>query len=145
MLFSTHTPLLFMGEEYDERNPFQFFTDHIDPHVADATREGRRRDVMWATGTPGPQPDPQDTATFERSKLAPRDPEPFFRELLALRRTLSRELDVRAEGRRLTLRRGGATLALDLDAKTVELRRRRPDGAGERAETPASPATERDQ
>ena len=41
VLFSLSTPLLFMGEEHDERAPFQFFTDHIDPFIADATREGR--------------------------------------------------------------------------------------------------------
>jgi len=122
VLFSLHTPLLFMGDEYGERNPFPFFTDHIDPAVADAMREGRKRDVLWATGTPGPQPDPQDVATFERSKLDPRDPDPFVRELLRLRRTLPRELDVQADGERVTLRRGDATLALDFGAKTAELR-----------------------
>ena len=43
-LFAPQTPLLFMGEEYGERRPFQFFTDHIDPAIADATREGRRQE-----------------------------------------------------------------------------------------------------
>ena len=52
-----------MGEEYDETNPFPFFTDHVDPRVAAATREGRKRDVLWATGTPGPQPDPPGLPT----------------------------------------------------------------------------------
>ncbi len=37
VLFSLSTPLLFMGEEHDEHAPFQFFTDHIDPFIADAT------------------------------------------------------------------------------------------------------------
>ena len=36
--------MLFQGEEYGERAPFQFFSDHIDPEIADATREGRRRE-----------------------------------------------------------------------------------------------------
>ena len=40
VLFSPQTPLLFMGEEYGEPNPFQFFTDHVDPETASA-REGR--------------------------------------------------------------------------------------------------------
>ena len=40
VLFSPFTPLLFQGEEYGESRPFQFFTDHIDPFIADATREG---------------------------------------------------------------------------------------------------------
>ena len=43
-LLSPFTPMLFQGEEYGERAPFQFFTDHIDPEIADATREGRRRE-----------------------------------------------------------------------------------------------------
>ena len=43
-LLSPFTPMLFQGEEYGERAPFQFFSDHIDPEIADATREGRRRE-----------------------------------------------------------------------------------------------------
>jgi maltooligosyltrehalose trehalohydrolase len=123
VLFSLCTPLLFMGEEYDERNPFPFFTDHVDRAVADATREGRMREVLMTTGTPGPQPDPQDDQTFERSTLEPRDPDPFFRELIALRSQLPRELDVAADGNRVTMRRGETSLALDFDAKTAELSR----------------------
>ena len=44
-LFSPCTPLLFMGEEYLEPHPFQFFTDHIDPAIAEATRDGRQEGV----------------------------------------------------------------------------------------------------
>jgi maltooligosyltrehalose trehalohydrolase len=124
VLFSTWTPLVFMGEEYDEERPFQFFTDHIDPAVAEATREGRKEEFANFTGFSGYDiPDPQDPATFERSKLAPRPPDPFYRELLALRRELPRELEASAEGRRVTLRRGDAELVVDLDARTVDLRR----------------------
>ena len=69
-LFAPQTPLLFMGEEYGERAPFQFFTDHIDPAIADATREGRRKEFAAFTQFSGEEvPDPQDPATFERSKL----------------------------------------------------------------------------
>jgi maltooligosyltrehalose trehalohydrolase len=121
VLFSLSTPLIFMGEEYEERNPFQFFTDHTDAAVAERTREGRKEDVMFATGTPGPQPDPQDEETFLRSKLEPRDPDPLFRELLALRTTLPRELNVEAHDERVTMQRGDATLTLDFQDKTVEL------------------------
>jgi len=123
VLFSLCTPLLFMGEEYDEQNPFQFFTDHVDPAVADAMRAGRKRDVLWATGTPGPQADPQDEQTFERSRLDPREADLFYRELLALRAELPRELRVDADGNRVTLQRGDARLSLDFDNRTVELRR----------------------
>ena len=44
-LLSPFTPMLFMGEEYGETAPFQFFTDHIDEEIATATREGRRARV----------------------------------------------------------------------------------------------------
>ena len=44
-LLSPFTPMLFMGEEYGELAPFQFFTNHIDPDIAEATRTGRRAGV----------------------------------------------------------------------------------------------------
>ena len=119
--------MLFMGEEHFEEHPFQFFTDHIDPAIAEATREGRRKEFEAFTSFSGSElPDPQDVATFLRSKLTERAPDPWYRELLELRRTLPRELEI-AEAddgaRRLRLRRGGVELAVDFDAKTVEVRR----------------------
>ena len=122
VLFSLSTPLLFMGEEHDERAPFQFFSDHIDPFIADATREGRRREFAAFAAFSGEEvPDPQDEATFERSRISHAAADPFYAELIRLRRELPRELDAHAEGRVLTLRRGDATLVADFDAKTVEL------------------------
>ena len=103
MLFAPQTPLVFMGEEYDEQRPFQFFTDHIDPAIAEATRKGRRAEVA-RSGAGGDVPDPQAAETFERSKLEPREPDPLFRELLALRRDAA----ARARG---AADDGGATLA----------------------------------
>ena len=101
VLFSLNTPLLFMGEEHDERAPFQFFSDHIDPAIADATREGRKREFAAFTSFSGEQvPDPQDEATGARSVISHGEPDPFYRELLQLRRTLPRELDVAAHGQR---------------------------------------------
>ncbi len=44
VLFSPFTPMFFMGEEYGEEAPFLFFSDHIDPDIAEATRTGRRRE-----------------------------------------------------------------------------------------------------
>ena len=42
------------------RNPFQFFTDHIDPAIAEATREGRRREFARFAAFAGEDvPDPQ--------------------------------------------------------------------------------------
>jgi maltooligosyltrehalose trehalohydrolase len=115
-----------MGEEYLERRPFQFFTDHIDPAIAEATREGRRREFEAFSAFSAQEiPDPQDIATFLRSKLDPREPDPLYRELLALRRELPRELETEADeaARVLRLRRGGVELVADFSAKTVEIRR----------------------
>jgi maltooligosyltrehalose trehalohydrolase len=67
LLLAPETPLLFMGQEYDEPNPFQFFTDYGDPALQQAVREGRRQEFKDFDfhGVP----DPQDPATFDRSKL----------------------------------------------------------------------------
>ena len=123
VLFSPFTPLLFQGEEYGESAPFQFFTDHIDPVIADATRRGRRREFAHFAGFSGEVPDPQDEAAFERSKLTPRQPEELYARLLRLRRELPRELEVVCDerARTLLLRRGRATLRADFANETVEL------------------------
>ena len=125
-LFSPCTPLLFMGEERFERAPFQFFTDHIDPAIAEATREGRKREFAeFASFTGEEVPDPQALDTFLRSKLQPGEPDPLYRELLALRRELPRELEaeVDEEAKILRLRRGSATLVADFDNRRVEFSR----------------------
>ena len=120
VLFSLSTPLVFMGEEHDERAPFQFFTDHIDPFIADATREGRKREFAEFESFSGEEvPDPQSVSTFEHSRISHPEPDPFYVELLRLRRKLPRELDISVDGRILTLRRGSATLVADFDAHTV--------------------------
>jgi maltooligosyltrehalose trehalohydrolase len=67
LLLAPETPLLFMGQEFDEPNPFQFFTDYGDPVLQKAVSEGRRKefkDFQFET-----IPDPQDPATYQRSKL----------------------------------------------------------------------------
>ena len=124
-LFSTCTPLLFMGEETLEPHPFQFFSDHIDPHIAEATREGRRKEFEAFSAFGGEVPDPQDVETFLRSKLSEaREPDPLYLELLHLHRELPRDLEVLEaddETKRLRLRRGDVTLAVDFAAKTAEL------------------------
>lgn len=89
-ILSPGTPLLFMGEEYDEPHPFQFFTDHTDPEIANATRTGRRREFSKFTEHASLEvPDPQAASTFHASKLDPRNAEPttleYYRELLRIR------------------------------------------------------------
>jgi maltooligosyltrehalose trehalohydrolase len=91
VLLSRDTPLVFMGEEYGETRPFQFFTDHIDPRIAEATREGRKQEfAAWASFAGEDVPDPQARETFERSKLDWRPAEQWFRDALALRKSLHR-------------------------------------------------------
>ena len=73
LLLSPQVPLLFMGEEWGETRPFQFFTDfHGD--LADAVREGRRREFARWPKFADPElrehiPDPNDPETFNRSRL----------------------------------------------------------------------------
>jgi maltooligosyltrehalose trehalohydrolase len=89
------TPMLFMGEEWAAGTPWQFFTSHPEPELAVAVAAGRRREFGrhgWAAES---VPDPQDVATFERSKLdwaelaLPRHREmlAFYRRLIALRKS----------------------------------------------------------
>ena len=71
-------------------------------------------------------PDPQDVETFLRSKLSEREPDPLYRELLELRRTLPRKLEIveaNEEAKRLHVRRGDVELVADFRAQTVEVRR----------------------
>ena len=81
-LLAPFTPMLFMGEEYGERAPFQFFCDHIDEEIADATREGRRREFAAFASFGEEIPDPQDPETFMRSKLT-REGDPALLDLHA--------------------------------------------------------------
>lgn len=67
-LLSPFTPLLFMGEEYGETAPFQYFTSHGDPALVEAVRRGRREEFA-AFGWEAAVPDPQDEQTFLRSHL----------------------------------------------------------------------------
>jgi maltooligosyltrehalose trehalohydrolase len=117
-LLSPFVPMLFMGEEYGEEAPFQFFSDHIDEEIAVATREGRRREFESFAEFGGEIPDPQDVATFERSKLTRRgDPaiQRLYVDLLAARRRMggagdAEVIDFDENQRWLHVRRGGIDL-----------------------------------
>ncbi len=96
LLLSPHIPLMFMGEEYGETNPFLFFTDfHGD--LAKAVRDGRAREFKGHAGHEGDTvPDPNAKTTFERSRLdwdklgSPRGRDwlDFTKTLLKLRREI---------------------------------------------------------
>jgi maltooligosyltrehalose trehalohydrolase len=122
LLFAPQTPLIFMGQEYGERAPFRFFTDHDDPEIAEATRQGRKKEFDLRE-----IPDPQALETFEASKLT-RDEVPgireLYRDLLALRRELPREIETEPndEARTLRARRGSHVLEVDFDSKQASIR-----------------------
>ena len=94
VLTAPFTPMLFMGEEWGARTPWQYFTDHQDPGLAQAVRDGRRGEFAEHGWDPKDVPDPQALATFLASKLDWSEPErqphaallDWYRTLLALRR-----------------------------------------------------------
>lgn len=68
-LLSPFVPMLFMGEEWAASSPFQYFTDHSEPELAEAVRQGRRQEFEAFGWAPDQIPDPQADGTFEASKL----------------------------------------------------------------------------
>jgi maltooligosyltrehalose trehalohydrolase len=93
-LLSPFTPMLFMGEEYGEDAPFQFFCDHIDKRIAQATRDGRRAEFASFAAFAEEIPDPQAVETFLASKLTRRIDERIaglYARLLDARRSLGGE------------------------------------------------------
>jgi maltooligosyltrehalose trehalohydrolase len=95
VILSPFTPLLFMGEEYGETAPFQYFVSHSDPALIEAVRLGRFAEFS-AFHREGDAPDPQAEDTFRRCKLhrelASRANHNillhFYRELLRLRKSI---------------------------------------------------------
>jgi len=74
ILAGPFTPMLFMGEEWGARTPFQFFTSFSEADMGEAVRAGRAREFGshgWAVVYGGrvEVPDPQAVATFEASRL----------------------------------------------------------------------------
>ncbi|MGP1483544.1 malto-oligosyltrehalose trehalohydrolase [Actinomyces naeslundii] len=69
VLLSPYTPMLFMGEEWGTRTPFQFFTDHEEDDLARSVSEGRVREFAGFGWDADEIPDPQAAATVEVSRL----------------------------------------------------------------------------
>ena len=97
LLLAPQIPMLFMGEEYGAGTPFLFFCD-FGPELSAAVARGRRAEFARFSAFSGADleriPDPNDEATFARSRLdwtelrlprhaAWRD---HYRGLIALRR-----------------------------------------------------------
>lgn len=137
VLLAPNLPLLFMGEEYGETAPFQYFTDYQDRALGEAVRKGRREEAI-GFGWKGEVPDPQSEETFQRSKLdlSQRFREPnsrlfaFYQRLIALRKS---EPDLHPTGESaqimrhdqeacLTLQRGDKLwIVLSFNPKAVSL------------------------
>ncbi len=93
ILFSPYIPLLFMGEEYAEENPFLFFTSHSGAELARLVREGRKKEFESFLYE-GDFPDPQDGKTFEQSRLTGNRSSlqlkmfDYYKRLIELRKTI---------------------------------------------------------
>ena len=93
LLLSPYLPLLFMGEEYGEENPFPYYCSFRGEELIQAVREGRRN-AHSADDPHGRVPDPAAPATFESARLTWSWPEGseraglrrLYRDLLAARR-----------------------------------------------------------
>jgi maltooligosyltrehalose trehalohydrolase len=125
-LLSPFTPMLFMGEEYGETAPFQFFSDHIDRRIAEATRTGRRQEFAAFASFEHEIPDPQAPETFEASKLSRVAEAPLaalYRRLLEIRRQLppgdAGEISFDEQGRWLRVSRGEFELIANFSADTA--------------------------
>jgi maltooligosyltrehalose trehalohydrolase len=68
VMVSPYLPMLFMGEEYSETNPFLYFVSHTDEELAEAVRKGRKAEFA-AFHIEGEAPDPVSEKTFNQSKL----------------------------------------------------------------------------
>jgi maltooligosyltrehalose trehalohydrolase len=140
VLTSPYVPMLFAGEEWNASAPFQYFTDHESPELAEAVRQGRRREFAAFGWKPDDIPDPQAESTFRRSILdwSERDREPhagvlaWYRALIDLRRRRPELRDGRLDqiavdadeaSGRFVVRRGGVTVAANLGAAPLALER----------------------
>jgi maltooligosyltrehalose trehalohydrolase len=129
------TPMLFMGEEWGASTPWQFFTAHPEPELGRVVAEGRVSEFARMGWDPDAVPDPQDEATFARSKLdwSELDVPPHaellaqYRALIALRaaepdlhspRFGDLSATVEEDARRVTFVRGGIRIRLNLGGTT---------------------------
>jgi len=69
VLTAPFIPMLFQGEEWGASTPFLFFTSYTDEELGKAVTEGRKQEFSSFDWDPSEVPDPQDQATYERSKL----------------------------------------------------------------------------
>ncbi|MFO7930437.1 MAG: malto-oligosyltrehalose trehalohydrolase [Desulfosalsimonas sp.] len=105
MLLSPFVPMLFQAEEWAAETPFLYFTDHEDPELGVAVKKGRCEEFGSFGWDPEKIPDPQARETFDRCVLNwdERDKPPhadifdWYRQLIALRKTLPEATDGRMD------------------------------------------------
>lgn len=71
MLSAPFVPMFFMGEEFGEKNRFQYFVSHGDEDLVKAVQEGRKKEFeyFFHAHSDTDFPDPQAEVTFQNSKL----------------------------------------------------------------------------
>jgi len=109
VLTSPFTPMLFMGEEWGASTPWLYFTDHEEPELAAAVRDGRRREFAehgWAAEVPDPQsPETVRASVLDWSEVDEGEHAALLawhRDLLALRRRCPDLADPRMDRSRVS-------------------------------------------
>ncbi len=105
LISSPYIPLIFMGEEYGEEAPFNYFMSFFDEHLIESVRQGRCREFA-SFGWKGQPPDPWDRQTFLFSKLNWHKRHEgkhgalllFYRKLFELRKTVPALANLNRDG-----------------------------------------------
>jgi maltooligosyltrehalose trehalohydrolase len=127
LLFAPQLPLLFQGQEWATKVPFIYFTDH-NPELGKLVSEGRKEEFRDFPDFQGDVPDPQDPASFEKSKLDWEEQNSLehagvlrlYRDLLKLRPQLFGSVEtVTVTDTGLVLRRGNHLLFVALGENTT--------------------------
>jgi maltooligosyltrehalose trehalohydrolase len=121
ILTSPYTPMIFMGEEWGTDTPWQYFCDHAEPELAEAIREGRRREFAehgWAEDVPDPlSPSTRDASVLQWDQIS-REPHQrllaWSREVISLR---GREPDLQDD------RLGAVRVSFDEEARWLVVHR----------------------
>lgn len=126
-LLSPFLPMVFQGEEWGASTPFQYFTSHADADLGKAVSEGRRSEFASFGWSPDEVPDPQDPATYERSKLdwdeVGASPHAelleWYRSLISLRRAVPALSSGRLDDVRVTVDEAAGSVVLERGPVTV--------------------------
>ncbi|MFP5020489.1 malto-oligosyltrehalose trehalohydrolase [Pseudonocardia phyllosphaerae] len=136
---SAFTPMLFMGEEWGARTPWQFFSRFPDPGLRQAVRDGRRQEFAdhgWSDAAEVPDPGAESTVIDSTLDWDEAEVEPhatllrMYRELIALRRSCpelsdpwldSVGVDVHEAARTLVVARGAMRIVVNLGPEPVTL------------------------